>query len=381
MKIGFIEPLGKYGGLTIYDLGICKSLIDKNCYVTLYTASEDITLNHKNLKIINNFGDAFKKNNNLLIRLLFFLRGLISTIYDNKIKNNDLLFLHVFSFSLHELLLITIIANFFNEKKIFVNIHDPIPLKGNSNFIKDFLFNRILRKKNFQVTTHSNYSKDLLSNIFPYINVIIMPHSDVDFLYNNKISKVQAKKYLSLNKKHQYVLFFGQLKESKGINDLIRAWKLVNNNNNNNYKLLIVGNSSREISDSVRALIEEKKLVDEIIFINNFIEDSDVHYYFKASEFVVLPYKRIYSSGVIIRAIGYNTPVLVSDQPAFREFLGNDANVYFKTSDIFDLSSKINFCIQNKYKFRQQTAFNYNRINYKYNWDEVGEKMVRLFQR
>ena len=49
-----------------------------------------------------------------------------------------------------------------------------------------------------------------------------------------------------------------------------------------------------------------------------FISHSDVPYYYSAADIVILPYRKIYQSGVLMMSLSYKKPVVVSDLPSFK---------------------------------------------------------------
>ena len=51
------------------------------------------------------------------------------------------------------------------------------------------------------------------------------------------------------------------------------------------------------------AIIKENKMEDDCILRLEYIPNDSIPYYFKATDVVVLPYRKIYSSGVLIRSL------------------------------------------------------------------------------
>ena len=71
------------------------------------------------------------------------------------------------------------------------------------------------------------------------------------------------------------------------------------------------------------------------------------HYY--SSDLVVLPYKRIYQSGVLMMSLSYEKAVLVSDLEPLTDLIkDNDTGFVFKSEDNYSLSSKLNNILSDK---------------------------------
>ncbi len=84
----------------------------------------------------------------------------------------------------------------------------------------------------------------------------------------------------------------------------------------------------------------------ECYFHTHYIPNEDVCAYFAASDLVVLPYKLVYNSGVLLRSMSYGTPVLCSDLDSFKEVVQDNINgVLFKSNNSKDLANRISFAL------------------------------------
>ena len=75
-----------------------------------------------------------------------------------------------------------------------------------------------------------------------------------------------------------------------------------------------------------------------IRLIPHFVDDGIVQYVLRAADYVVLPYKRILTSGAVALALGFGRPVIIPDLPTLLEGVqpGREALV-FRTGDHGDL--------------------------------------------
>lgn len=119
----------------------------------------------------------------------------------------------------------------------------------------------------------------------------------------------EACQKIGLNPTEQYTLFFGLIRDYKGLDMLLEAWKRWNPENR---KLLIAGEfyTSRE---KYISLIEQLDLKDRVVLHDHFIADEDVRYYFSASDCLVLPYRSATQSGVTQIAYNFSLPMLVTN--------------------------------------------------------------------
>ena len=96
------------------------------------------------------------------------------------------------------------------------------------------------------------------------------------------------------------------------------------------------------------------------------------------ADVIVLPYRRIYQSGVMLQAMSYGIPVIASDLKANREMLNGENGLLFKEGDSADLASKINLLISDDQK-RGLTGK--NAIDYvakKHNWKDSADMFMNV---
>ncbi|MBS1627209.1 MAG: glycosyltransferase [Bacteroidetes bacterium] len=133
-------------------------------------------------------------------------------------------------------------------------------------------------------------------------------------LYDNfgeAIQKQEAKKYLGINAHENIILFFGFIRNYKGLDILLEAMSLLKTKKSN-IKLLIAGEfyEDRRPYDD---LIEKFNLQNQLILKTDFIADSEVKYYLSAADFVIQPYRNATQSGVTPLAYHFEKPMLVTN--------------------------------------------------------------------
>ncbi len=126
--------------------------------------------------------------------------------------------------------------------------------------------------------------------------------------FGERVERTEACKKLGLDPSQRYALFFGLIRDYKGLDTLLEAWARFRRSG---HKLLIAGEfyASR---DKYIELIKGLGLESEIILHDHFVPDSEVRNYFSASDCVVLPYKTATQSGVTQIAYNFCTPIIVT---------------------------------------------------------------------
>jgi D-inositol-3-phosphate glycosyltransferase len=141
-------------------------------------------------------------------------------------------------------------------------------------------------------------------------------------LYDNfgsMVPKYEAKRSLNLDQGMNYILFFGFIRDYKGLDLLIKALA-TEKFNDMPLKLLVAGEFYMD-PKPILSLIEDLGLKDRVILSNDFIPDSDVYKYFCASDVVVQPYKSATQSGVTQIAYHFNKPMIITRVGGLEEFV------------------------------------------------------------
>ena len=158
---------------------------------------------------------------------------------------------------------------------------------------------------------------------------LFSPHPMFEHFGERK-ERTEACSALGLDPNTRYTLFFGLIRDYKGLDTLIEAWTTFRRAG---HKLLIAGEfyASR---DKYINLIQHLGLQDDIILHDHFIPDSEVANYFSASDCVVLPYKTATQSGVTQIAYNFRTPIIVTNVGGLKEIVPDGVVGYVVDSSV-----------------------------------------------
>ena len=127
--------------------------------------------------------------------------------------------------------------------------------------------------------------------------------------FGTAVERELACKKIDISSDEKYTLFFGLIRDYKGLDMLLEAWAKWQPKGR---KLLVAGEfyASRE---KYISLIEQLGIKDRVVLHEGFIADEDVRYYFSASDCLVLPYRSATQSGVTQIAYNFSLPMLVTN--------------------------------------------------------------------
>lgn len=133
-------------------------------------------------------------------------------------------------------------------------------------------------------------------------------------LYDNfgeAINKNVARQKLGLSPQERIILFFGFIRQYKGLDLLLKA--MANEGiKKEGIKLLIAGEFYEDEKPYLQ-LINDLGLQDRVILKTSFIPDSEVKYYLCSADCVVQPYKNATQSGVTPLAYHFEKPMIVTN--------------------------------------------------------------------
>ncbi len=187
-----------------------------------------------------------------------------------------------------------------------------------SSFIDRWLTMRLFNNVD-AFLVQSNEVKDELINLLPNAEIEKRFHPIYDN-YGPLIDKYSAREKHGIKAKY-LILYFGIVREYKGMDVLIRAAKLLKEKLDD-FHILAVGESYGD-SEKYNSLISKLKVNDVFTWVNKFIPDSEVAAYFSASDVMALPYHSASQSGIVQMAYSFNLPVVVTKVGGLPEYVEN----------------------------------------------------------
>jgi D-inositol-3-phosphate glycosyltransferase len=192
--------------------------------------------------------------------------------------------------------------------------------------------------------------------------------------YGEIIPKEEAKRKIGLDTTTKYLLFFGFIREYKGLDILIRAFSDTRLRSLP-IKLLIAGEFYTD-SKLYTDLITELDLNEQVVLKIGFVPNDEVHLYFCAADLVVQPYRAATQSGVTQIAYHFNKPMITTDVGGLSEIVPNGIVGYVVEPDPKDIADAIfRFFSENREKEFSENA---KKEKKKYSWEQLLNKIDEL---
>jgi glycosyltransferase involved in cell wall biosynthesis len=187
---------------------------------------------------------------------------------------------------------------------------------------------------------------------------------------------LQAYEYFNLDISKRYLLFFGMLKRAKSLEVLLEALAKLPEDIH-----LIVAGRPRDMDYSYYSrLILKLGISGRVHSIIRYVTNEERHFLFTIPEAVVLPYRRIYQSGVLLLAMSYGLPVIASDLPANREVINNRNGTLFITGDSSDLADKIHLLLEDEARMKSISDSARDYVLQYHNWERIGDQFMQVFE-
>ncbi len=231
--------------------------------------------------------------------------------------------------------------------------------------------NRFFLKHNDAFVVMSDtVMKDLLS-LKPDAKFLRIDHP-VYSQFGDRIDRTEALVKLNLPTDKKYLLFFGFIREYKGLDLLLETLVLLDDS----YHVIVAGETYGSF-DKYEELIKKHQLSERVHLFTEYISDEEVSTYFSASDVCMLPYKNATQSGITAIAHHFNTPIIATDVGGLKETIANnETGLIVERPD----SQLLKSAIHKYFERNLQEVMSTNILNRKAdnNWENFAQKILEF---
>ncbi|MCX6148731.1 MAG: glycosyltransferase [Candidatus Kapabacteria bacterium] len=178
------------------------------------------------------------------------------------------------------------------------------------------LINYFLNSNDAFIAMSRTVQNDLLS-LKPNAKSILIPHPLYDH-FGAKIDKEEACKKLNIPQDNKILLFFGFIRDYKGLDLLIEAMSRLGDT----YHLVIAGEVYGDYSKYEKQ-IDGLGIRDKVSNFVRYISDEEVPLFFSCADVCILPYKTATQSGIVGISYHFDLPIISTDVGGLREMIGD----------------------------------------------------------
>ncbi len=231
-------------------------------------------------------------------------------------------------------------------KKIVFTAHN---VNAGKRDLNDSWLNRHSLKIQYELCDHilvHTYSmkSELVADFrIPQEQVSVIPFGINNTIRNTSLSTAEAKRQLGVDSSDKTLLFFGNIAPYKGLEYLTDAFTELLKKDGH-YRLIIAGRpkGGEDYWKQIQHTITRNGVRDRIIERIEYIPDEETEVYFKAADVLILPYSRVFQSGVLFLGYSFGLPAIASDVGTLKEeIIEGQTGFVFNPQDSSDLASKI----------------------------------------
>jgi glycosyltransferase involved in cell wall biosynthesis len=113
-----------------------------------------------------------------------------------------------------------------------------------------------------------------------------------------------------------------------------------------------------------------------------YIHDQEVKSFFERADLVVLPYRKIFQSGVLIFSMSFKIPVLCSNLSSFCELVRHGENGFlFESDNVQSLANEIASIMDNQKLAHQAAERAFSMVSDELNWEKIGASVLKFYKR
>ena len=213
------------------------------------------------------------------------------------------------------------------QNVVFV-CHNVFP---HERFPLDKLLTKLVLKSGKHYIVHAKEEGRELEQIRQDADYTVTPHPTYNAFRFEGMSKRQAREWLHIGQEARILLFFGYVREYKGLKYLLQAMPQIiqgqmdigggiqsriqtgeRQEEANGVQLWVVGEFGAD-KEEYMSLISELGIGACVEVVDSYTPDREVEKYFAAADLVVLPYTSATQSGIVQIAYGFTKPVIVTE--------------------------------------------------------------------
>lgn len=256
--------------------------------------------------------------------------------------------------------------------RIAWTVHNIFPHERN-NIVLEYMTRLFLAHLSDVIFVHFEEARHTVSKrFFCFDNIHQIPHGSFKTVFENSCTKDEARGKYGLPADSFVYLIFGPVRPYKGIEEAVEAFKKTASPKD---ILLVAGNPSDEkiskwLTDNAEA---DPRIVPQL----RFVPKEEVQFFFNAADVVLLPYKKIFTSGNLFLAFTFGKPVICPDMGIMSEIV--DASVGIKYEPSHDGSTLAKAMLEIKTLDYDNCCKEAFKKSDSYTWEEAAATSAKAF--
>lgn len=256
-----------------------------------------------------------------------------------------------------------------NKKTKIITVLDNV-IPHEKKFF-DAAFTKYFLGRNDGFIAMSDAVMNDLYSLKPKAKCIRMDHPLYDH-FGKPISREEACADLKIDPTKKNLLFFGFIRDYKGLDLLIEAFSKLDNS----YNLIIAGESYGSF-ERYQTMINNSPFNENIHVFTDYIPDSKVPSFFGAADVCILPYKSATQSGITSISYHFEVPIIATDVGGLKESITHGSTGLIVPEPKSDLITK---AIRNYFETGLKSKMGHDiiQLKEKLSWDRFAEGIANF---
>lgn len=261
------------------------------------------------------------------------------------------------------------ITRLVKKKTVKIALLDNV-IPHEKRFYDDFCNRYYLNAQDGFVVMSEQVANDLQKYV-PNAKYILLEHPKYN-QFGEKKDRQQACNQLAVEVSKKTILFFGLIRDYKGLDLLIKAFGTLDDS----FQLIIAGECYGSF-EKYQSLIDSNANKERIKVFNQFIPDDEIALYFSIADVCVLPYRSATQSGIHAISDHFEVPTIVTQVGGLPEYIeeGKTGVLALQPTEeaighsiltFFELLNNVDFAANIRAKDKSLT------------WDEFADQMVKF---
>ncbi|MBO6523632.1 MAG: glycosyltransferase family 4 protein [Balneolaceae bacterium] len=273
------------------------------------------------------------------------------------------------------------------RKPLIYKVHDistdTLLSKAGANFKIDLpLTKKFFFSKVNAFLVHNEFTKHILIEYgIDKKKITVIKHGINNSVSISDKTRQECRDILGLDMDKKVMLFFGNIAPYKNLESILEILKKLEDDIGS-LRLVIAGkyrSGQQEYAQNINDLIRRNRNL--VLPKIEFIENSEIEIYFKASDVLLLPYRFIFQSGVTFLAMRFKLPVIAKNTGGLAEDIIDGKTGLLYTND-HELYSTIKKFFKSELFLKQGYIKNqFNVLEQHYDWSKIGKNMKDQYNR
>ena len=363
--------------MNFYDFSLCRRIVKARGKATLFTCDRTVVHGDEGFPVNRSYRGIYGKSRSW-VRGLRFVYGSLAALPGARSSGHQVAhfhFFHVGPLELFNVLLARLLG-----LHVVITAHDVEALKDGLSIAQ---FVRWAYRCADRVIAHSQVAKtELIQELgIADAKIDVILHGNYLGSAPADFTREAAKVHFGFSPENLVLVLFGQIKNVKGLDVLLKGFALARTTDSS-LRLLIGGRVWKTDFSKYQAIIESHGLAPYCALHIRYILDAEVPFLYRCADLVVLPQLRIYQSGVVLGAMSYGSAVLVSDIAGMLEAVVDESTGFvFRNRDARHLAQRVGEIFSKPGQSDGIGQAGLRMVSHRNDWSRLGEQVLDCYER